>query len=132
MALLAPSNDAFVRIIGEYNKRFGLLHKHGVVIISHGHGMVDLVLVDVSSGDGRTLKEMRRTDGVPPSDVLSRIVELHVKGKVSGLSPVFLDCECSDKQNGFRRCWELIDPATMQPIQIDGKPIVVGYVPTIC
>ncbi len=75
MVLVNPSNDAVVAGIHETNRRLNRKHRHAIVILPTD-GRFKLILVDASSGEGRSLQQLKDVKRVAKRNVHTKIRHL--------------------------------------------------------
>lgn len=133
MVLVNPSNDAVVAGIQETNRRLNRKHRHAIVVLPDDDRF-KLILVDASTGEGRTLNQLKHVNRVAGRNVSTKI--RHLSNALKGLSedeaegevPVFLNDE---HEGQYRRCWRSVD-THLNPVNIGSRPIVEAYNPTVC
>lgn len=134
MVLTNPSNDSVVAGIHETNRRLNRKHRHAIVVLPD-NDRFRLILVDASTGEGRTLREIARENRVAGRNIPAKV--RHLRNKLRGLAedsqaelgiPIFLN----DEHKGqYRRCWRSVG-TDLNPLNIGSRPIVEAYNPTVC
>lgn len=134
MVLVHPSNNSIVSGIHEVNRRLNRKHRHAIVILPTDDRF-KLILVDASSGEGRSLRSLKEVKRVAGRNVhtkirylSNRLRALVPEGEFDPEVPIFLNGE---HEGEYRRCWKSVDP-NLNLQNVGAGPVVEAYNPTIC